>query len=348
MRSRKAALVGGTYSGIFLGLMLVIAFAVLAASGRSPTAFSSSGLFSRDLVGLFSALRRSAGDRVFDQAVIGREGWIYLADKPSMQDYQHTVGLRTGMLESLQMQLDRFSAVLKDKEITLVVVITPDKSSIYPQYMPREIPVLNQSSRLDDFVAFMKAQGSTRIVDLRAALMQASAKQQLYYKTDTHWTDLGAYYAYAEIMNALSEDYPILKPRPLSDFEYRTGPSSTMDLSRVMGLWSLQEESVQLVPRFQNQTLTINFPLSAFQDMWFTTNTNPDLPRLLVFRDSFYFSLAKFIEPHFSRTTVLHYNRLGENATLDDWVRATSPDVVIVETLERSLEQILPVLQKRP
>lgn len=68
----------------------------------------------------------------------------------------------------------------------------------------------------------------------------------------------------------------------------------------------------------------------------------------VVFRGWFDFELAKLIETDFSRVTVLHYNRLGDGVTVDDWIRQTSPDVVIIETVERDLDQILPMLEQRP
>lgn len=299
------------------------------------------------MTGWLATFRWRVGDRVFGDALVGRDGWFFLADEPSMQGYQRNVGLRTALLTSMQTELDDLNARLRARGVTLVVIVAPDKSSIYPEYMPREVKVADRGSRLDDFVAFMRVQGQARVIDLRPALLAARGAHQLYYQTDSHWNDLGAYFASAVILDSLAAEFPALKPRPLSDFDVGLEEPGNRDLPRISRLWWLEEAGPVLTPRQPTPTSTIYVPLSSVQDMWFTRGEDASLPRLLVFRDSFYFWLAKFIEPHFSSSTVVHYNRLGESSTLDDWIDQARPDIVILETTERSLLEVLPVLEER-
>ena len=55
---------------------------------------------------------------------------------------------------------------------------------------------------------------SVKYVDLYDTLSEKiSSGEQIYYRTDHHWTTLGAYYGYEKIMSALA-----LSPRPKTDF----------------------------------------------------------------------------------------------------------------------------------
>jgi alginate O-acetyltransferase complex protein AlgJ len=348
VNTRTSAGITPGYSRVFAIVSLLLLSSFFEPSVLSTAASNTEFRRSGDLIGAFAAFRKAAGDRVFGLTLVGSDGWLFLAKRTTMQDYQHSVGLRTEVLLELQTQLDRLDADLRKEGRTLLVVVPPDKASIYPQYMPPEIPVFPRASRLDDLVVMMQSHGTTRIVDLRAALIAASATHQVYYRTDSHWNDLGAYHAYVEIMNALSADDPRLEPHPLADFQERIGGSANRELARIMGLRDLVEPGLELMPEFPSGTETVTTPLPEVEDMWVTTSQNAGLPRLLVFRDSFYFWLSKFVEPHFSRTTVVHYNRLGDGTSMNDWIGRAAPTIVIIEVVEDSLEQILPALESRP
>ncbi|MBE6587787.1 MAG: hypothetical protein E7647_05160 [Ruminococcaceae bacterium] len=69
------------------------------------------------------------------------------------------------------------------------------------------------SDRIFGILDGMCEQNGFDYVNLRDALIAAD-KEGLYYKTDHHWTSLGAYYAYCEIVESMG-----ITPYALSDFE---------------------------------------------------------------------------------------------------------------------------------
>ena len=98
-------------------------------------------------------------------------------------------------------------------------MIPPIKSTIYPELMPRGYNRLNNASLVDQFMAHMKANSNLTIIDLRGPLMDEKARHQIYYRTDTHWNNRGAYVGYREIMNVLCQWLPQLETIPSSAFE---------------------------------------------------------------------------------------------------------------------------------
>ena len=50
--------------------------------------------------------------------------------------------------------------------------------------------------------------------------MRAHKDEFIYFSTDTHYTELGAYYAYLEIMKRVKNDYPETKVRTIEDGDY--------------------------------------------------------------------------------------------------------------------------------
>jgi len=328
---------------VFLLTTMLLLLSFLAVPGMDLSTLSTDFGGRRELIQLFNTARLAAGDRLFNLGIIGSDGWIFYSGEQSILDYEHRARLTQAELQHLQQELDRLDADLHQQSRILLVAIPPNKSTVYAQYMPREIPVFRAASRLDDFLAYMKAHGQAHILDLRSALITASQSEDVYYKTDTHWNDTGAYIAYSEIMQTLAADYPVLQPHPLADFR-RSYAEETRDLPRLMGMPQVMEGSWHLLPTLRSEGRTRSVPLSERRALQFTINPNPALPSLLIFHDSFYYvGLARFMEPHFSRiTAVPNTDDLGIWST--DWIETQRPDIVIIEVTERYLDTLLPLL----
>ena len=227
------------YSSVFSVLVLALLISFVSVQKLNLSAISTNFRWRRDLINFYTSFRLNVGDRVYNDNVIGKNNWIFYTGDGSVVDYQNTDPLNKKKLSALQINLDRLSMKLRQKGITLLVVIPPNKSAIYSQYMPEQIPVIGQKSRLDQFVEYMKQNGDTSILDLRPTLLDASQHQDVYYKTDTHWNDVGAYYGYAEIMRILAADHPTLAPHSISDFKYTYVGDSVRDLPRNHGSFEL-------------------------------------------------------------------------------------------------------------
>ncbi len=160
--STSATIIPG-YSRMFAIISLLLLSSFFTPAVLSKGASNEEFRWSRDFIGAYAAFRKAAGDRVFGLTLVGGDGWLFLAKRTTIQDYQHSVGLRTEVLLALQTQLDRLDADLRKEGRMLLVVVPPDKASIYPRYMPPEIPVFERASRLDDLVAMMqKSRHDTR------------------------------------------------------------------------------------------------------------------------------------------------------------------------------------------
>jgi len=332
------------YSALFSVVTLILLISFISSSEISLSSISTSFRWRSNLIDIYTSFRLKAGDHVFNNAVIGKDGWIFYTGETSIQDYQNTDPMRKKKLIFLQQELSWLSADLEKKGITLLVVIPPNKSTVYSRYMPEEIPVIGEKPRLDQFIEFMNLYGGVSIIDLRQTLRSASLSQDVYYKTDTHWNDMGAYYGYVEILGALSSDYPNLEPRLLSDFEYKKAGESTRDIPLLMGLMNYKEEGWALIPKFEvqlNETSVVS--PNGTRHIRTITNIDKQLPELMVFGDSFYGALAHFVEPHFSKVTAIPFTG-AEGIWSLDWIQRENPDIVIIEVVERYIDVTLPML----
>jgi hypothetical protein len=333
-----------TQSAAFLATVFVLLLSALAQPGVSLANLSDNFRWRKELISLHNGFRLQAGDRVFHDAIIGTDGWEFYTSDLSLPEYQRIQWLDSTQLKRIQVRLGRLRASLASQGRTLLVVIAPDKSSIYPAHMPTAIPVIGESSGLDRLDALMSANEDHTVLDLRQALFRESAHQDVYYKTDTHWNDLGAYYAYVEIMHALASARPELEPRPLSEFRYAHIGGTTRDLSMMLGVPQLKEDTWTLTASFETGTRTIVRPVANAPDIQVSTGPDITLPRLLIIHDSFYQAgLQKLMEPHFSTIIDLPLWPHADAAPRG-WLTTESPDIVVIEMAERFMDQLLPVL----
>ena len=148
----------------------------------------------------------------------GRDAWI------SLQSFVETALLQKtqsgGVLLGAEGQMfDRTYGLVSSEERTLprniaavaslaarcpgkvYVMVAPAASSIYPERVPAHAPLLQEESYLGQIQAAVEQAGGVYL-PLKDAL-SAHKDEYIYYRTDHHWTTLGAYYAYSELCGTL-------------------------------------------------------------------------------------------------------------------------------------------------
>ncbi|MCR5430545.1 MAG: hypothetical protein K6E58_04885 [Eubacterium sp.] len=83
------------------------------------------------------------------------------------------------------------------------VVLIPNKEYVLTDKMPKYAPVSNENIRMKEML-WNSLKDKNQIVDLTKGL-QKHKDEYIYYKTDHHWTSLGAKYGYEMMMDAMGE-----------------------------------------------------------------------------------------------------------------------------------------------
>ena len=144
--------------------------------------------------------------------------------------------------------------------------------------------------------------------------------EHLYYRTDHHWTTLGAYYAYAEIMRNFNEE-----PQPLSFFKRETATDSFYGTTwSKAGMKWVKPDKIEYF-RYDGDTDYITEiadtgqKIEGFYDLSYlevkdkyssfiggnnarvniTKNSGETRPKLLLIKDSFAHSVAPFLAYHY-------------------------------------------------
>ena len=289
-----------------------------------------------------------------DNAVVGQDGWLYLAgyDNRAIADYRGIVPLSPQELERWKARLLERRDWLKARNIEYMFVIIPDKQSIYPEYYPDVVTRDSEHPRMGQLIQYLSSETNLNILDLRPALFEGKKKERIYHKTDTHWNDIGAHIGYQEIIQGLNPWFPKLAPRQRSQFELKSKLTPGRDLARFLALTNkYEEEYIQLAPktplrakRTQQDVIIVNKKRPEFFQPFAYQTGNTTLPRALMLRDSFSTALIPFLSENFEYIAYYwpRFGRSGQDPLSPDIIESANPDVVIEEWVERDLLHLIP------
>jgi hypothetical protein len=265
---------------------------------------------------------------VFHDVVVGDQGWLFLTDENNLSYYQCNQPFTQEELSILVKRVESMREISLQKGAEFQLLISPNKESIYPEYLPAGIRVSGKACRMDQAIQALRSAGLD-VIDLREPLLEAKPASQLFFRTDTHWNDAGAFLVYQVVISELKKYFPSMVIWNESDFNQEVQPI-TGDLSRLVLLERpFTEESVVFRPirSREAQIRQGEDPLTIISE---TGNT--DLPNAVVFRDSFFMGLLPFFAENFNRGVYRWSFDFDENL-----IDTEKPDLVIYELAERYL-----------
>jgi alginate O-acetyltransferase complex protein AlgJ len=277
--------------------------------------------------------------------IIGRDGWFFQPGKITVDNFLGNTKLPLRRLKAQQVKLEEHRDLLAAQGIKYLVVIAPNKESVYPDYLPEWLK--SSTTKTDQFVQYMRLHSTVEILDLRPVLRKARGPDPLFYKTDTHWNLMGAFIASEAIISKLSGQIPGLMPIAASDFEIQRMKGTGGNLARLAGDLALVENNMYAfkpksqVPELKFYYLVTNqFNWSRFGTLpipepGILTTTNSRLAtQAIIFGDSFAFELTPFLGCNFGKVTA--FNQLFNLSCVDQ----NKPVLVIEEGVEYLFNRI--------
>lgn len=102
--------------------------------------------------------------------------------------------------------LEQFHTFLSENGISFYLFIVPSKTDIYADFVPgyKQIPPIQNENQ----IRFLEKKASFPVVFPIEALRQAARKDYVYFKTEHHWTEWGAFIGYQALMERIQKDFP--------------------------------------------------------------------------------------------------------------------------------------------
>lgn len=208
--------------------------------------------------------------------------------------------------------------------VPVTVMFAPSTGYVADDVLPDVHDKYNDDAYFEQISSTLNTNGIS-FVDLRKTFKDAYAEgNQLYYKTDHHWTTLGAYTAYEKLCEQLN-----ITPAPKEKFDIKTYGGFYGTTYSTSGFWFTQPDSIQIWDNPENTDKNIKVKISEGADteeygsMYFynhleeddkypvfidgnhalteITNSNAKGGTILLVKDSFSHSLAPFLAENYSK-----------------------------------------------
>lgn len=219
------------------------------------------------------------------------------------------------------------NAIVKFKntiDVPVTVMFAPSTGYVADDVLPAVHDKYNDDTYFEQISSTLSTNGIS-FIDLRKTFRDAYAGgNQLYYKTDHHWTTLGAYTAYEKLCEQLN-----ITPAPKERFDIKTYGGFYGTTYSTSGFWFTQPDSIQIWDNPENTERNIKVKISEgtntdeFGSMYFydhleeddkypvfidgnhalteITNSNAKGGTILLVKDSFSHSLAPFLTESYSK-----------------------------------------------
>ncbi len=246
------------------------------------------------------------------QVIWSRDNWLFYNatryDEKGINEFYGYHKLTPAELQKIKQNIQTIRDWCWRNGILFEVMICPNKHSIYPEKLPAYLHQFMPNSQLSQITSY-----DSSILDLRGLLLdnKKKSKLDLYYQTDTHWNQYGAFLAVQALSQRLVKKYPQLKylnaqGKIMADYKEK-------DLANMLGL---------------NGCLP-----STEAQLFFSGVPKQKIPHLVIVHDSFLHAMTPSLEKVFSKISpkfIFEAGLLSPEILLKE-----KADVFVIELVER-------------
>ncbi len=187
----------------------------------------------------FSIFRQVSSSKIgADNVVLGKENWLYTREY--LWAYSAPVPLSTQAGNKNVENLRELQEVLDRRNITLLTIISPNKATVYPEYVPWPYQTSSKEMTYNKVVPLLEEYGIRYIDGYKLfSAIKPDAPYPLFPKGGIHWNSYGAFLVFREIIKTLN---PLLdKALPIPEYESVTlAPprKPDNDLTDLINIWT--------------------------------------------------------------------------------------------------------------
>ena len=264
------------------------------------------------------------------EVIVGKDKWLFYTGNESMID---TLGVCPFTEDQHQMILDRLLAVREkyvENKDDFVFFIAPNKEIVYRRYVPDYYAPLSDTSKAKELVIYIREHSDIKVVYPLEELEEAGRENPVFYKTDTHWNNLGGFIGVQELLEDLGgvkTDYRSISAQ--------FTPGSRGDLGDLghTPMRYLEETEVSLSGYHDEADIRFLENDDGGSGVIKAVNEGaPDERSITMVRDSFAIAMAPVIMRYFGETTLVNWQKLSG---VD--MKEHRSDLFVYEIVERNL-----------
>ncbi len=189
-------------------------------------------------------------------------GMSVFGAKNSRMMMQATLNHLLGQVRAQQSDIDNTKQTLigvrdlirsyTGKNTKIIYMIAPNPCTVYYDEQRDYLQSAVKRQELTpawQFVNAMQGVEGFIVPDLYTRFNQIKS-EDIFFRTDTHWSELGAFYAYTEMMKYVKKDFPNAPAYSLNDFNVVYEDCAAGDMAGMIGATGMREDTPFLYPKF--------------------------------------------------------------------------------------------------
>ena len=282
------------------------------------------------------------------KVALGKNGFFFLGNS-----YNGVIDQTTGKLRFDETELNSWKLSFQQRQkflqilgIPFLAVMVPNQHSVYEEYLPDYIVPAKENV----FDQIIKSGPGFNLLHLKDTLIASKVfwGDYLYNKTDSHWSEIGAYVGYRKIIDQLKTSLPKIIPILLEkeDFiiDYNPGGqnkkllniTTPVDDFEVQLLRSSKWNEKLVKTTYNGDTLPFDpYQFISYHEKAVVYNQGKPYT-VLIYEDSFSIRLSVFLNQTFGKIIYCHYSD-PESYEYSTLVEKFKPDLVLYEFGEQSL-----------
>ena len=280
---------------------------------------------------------------------IGKENHLHYNE--TIKDFLGNSVFNDNDLNDIKTRAENLQQRLIDEGLTtkVIIFVSPSHNTIYPETMPDFLAEqkTGDNSRLKQLTEIFK-DSTVKFINPYERLMKEKENYLIYNRTDTHWNELGAYFGYCELYDYIGETFPSAKPRPLSDFNVYNAIVRGGDLIPMLDFDQSEYIENAMVVRIKNPSVLelhrgdtdeISYQETVYHTFheYNEDNTDNSKPSIIMYRDSFSISM---MSPMAETSGRIIFNYMWNYDININYVKEINPDFLIIQRVERSLDDL--------
>lgn len=251
--------------------------------------------------------------------------------------FQH-LDVDPAYIENFSEYLESLQSFCESMGSEFVFFLCTNKETIYPEYFPQGYHIKEQPSRSDQILEALTDKEVSFIYP-KEIFLELKNKELLYNKKydAAHWNDTGSFYGNREIISYINKSFPDVDELEKDEFKIAEGiqpylPNSYFKINEKVPEYTLKEQkSVEESEVFSEIVLAA----PELYHQYYKNKENQELPRILIFGDSYFEYVARFYLNRSSELLLIHSDNMVD---AEYYISLFQPDIVITEFVERVLQ----------
>lgn len=279
-------------------------------------------------------LEPKSGD---DRILIGKNGWLFLKPNNGLENFANKTELTETELRNGLAYLQHIDDWCKKHNKKFYYFIAPDKHRIYGENYRLTNKVRSDEFGLaEQFVNYIRKNSDIKVVYPRKELLKHKKDGLVYFKDDTHWSPLGGYYGYIELMNEINKDFKIT-PIEVTSWQKRIVEHHGSDLLKMLNRRK-KEKVMYDIPQYSQKakcTYKDKYHVKKLGEVKCQNADNKYSAYIL--RDSFFNTIIPYLSDSFKNIRMEWKNNPDKRDLADI---EKNYDILILENVERFTPRI--------